>query len=449
LLIKRIFSAFTLILQLSFLLLNPKTILAASIIRDAEIEKFLRDIEVPIFKAANLNINQLKIYIINDNEVNAFVSAGQNIFINIGLIRIYHSCDALIGVLAHETGHIAAGHLARNSEEAATIEKAMIINYLLGIGAMLAGQYEVGEATILGGSQTYLRLFMKYSRAQEEAADKLALNYLDKLQYPADGLLKLLQFFDSKQIGLRNNIDEFALSHPISKKRIDFIKHHTQLAKYNNQKINLLLQPSMQWVLIKLEAFSDDLNQVIQKYKNFKDSDLKFYALAIANYRLGNVALAINNIDKVILNNPYNGFLYELKAQFILAAGDLVNAILNYNQALKLIDEENSVLIKLALSNSIIALENNDLDLLKLAIKYLKEASKQEDDNLLVFRSLAIAYKKLNDQGRSYLALADYNLIAGNYGEAIKFANLAKKNLNNDAKSDLLHCDDILKITDK
>ncbi len=418
-----------------------------SFIRDAETEKFLRDIETPILRAAGLNVNNIRIYIVNDSEINSFVGGGQNIFVNTGLIRKFNTPNALIGVLAHETGHIAAGHIARSSEQAQEINQQMIIGYLLGIGAMISGQGDVGSAVIFGGSQTYQRLYMKYSRGQEEAADKLAVSYLDKIHYPANGLFDLLKSFKREEIGLKDQ-DEFYLSHPVTTKRIDFIKSHIELTKYDDQKINQLLIKEMQWILVKLEAFIDNPDQIVIKYQNIEDSDLKFYALAIANYRLGKINQAVDDIDKVIANNRGNGFLYELKAQILLKSKQTMAAILNYHQALKLIAKKDNLLVKISLSEAIIALNSGDKELLQLAINYLKSATNQENDNPLIYRDLAATYIQIGDKARYYLSLADFNLSIGNQVAAIKFAKLAKENLDKNSVTDLIHLDDIISSYD-
>src|SRR3990167_8557881 len=168
-----------------------------SLIRDAETAKFLRALSQPIFKEAGLNSQNIKIYIVNDDSINAFVSGGQNVFINTGLIRKYNTPNALIGVIAHETGHITAGHLARSAEGAKEAQNAMLLSYLLGIGAAISGAPDAGAAVILGGSQSAQRLYMKFTRTQEEAADAHAIEYLDKMRYPADGLIKLLEFYQT------------------------------------------------------------------------------------------------------------------------------------------------------------------------------------------------------------------------------------------------------------
>jgi len=174
---------------------------APSLIRDAETEKFLRDLSEPIFRAANLDPKNISIYIVNDDGLNAFVSGGQNVFINTGLLQKYKTPDTLIGVIAHETGHIAAGHLARSGEAADQAQGAMLLSYLLGIGAVVAGSPDAGMALIAGGSNTAERLYTKFTRTQEEAADNHAIEYLNTLAYPADGLVELLELFESQTVG--------------------------------------------------------------------------------------------------------------------------------------------------------------------------------------------------------------------------------------------------------
>ena len=206
--VKRKFNFFSLIL---IFFLAKNSFAGVSLIRDAETEKFLHELSDPIFRAADLDVQNIKIYIVNDNSINAFVSGGQNVFINTGLILKFRTPDALIGVIAHETGHIAAGHLARSSEGAEQAQGAMLLSYLLGIGAAVAGSPEAGIALISGGSGSAQRLYMKFTRTQEEAADQHAIEYLDKMKYPADGLIKLLEFFEAEMVGYKGQIDEYLL----------------------------------------------------------------------------------------------------------------------------------------------------------------------------------------------------------------------------------------------
>jgi predicted Zn-dependent protease len=416
-----------------------------SLIRDAETEKFLRNLTNPIFKAADLNAENIKIYIVNDDGINAFVSGGQNVFINTGLIRKFKTPDALIGVIAHESGHITAGHLARSSEGEKEAQGAMFLSYLLGIGAAVAGSPDAGMALIAGGSQTAQRIFMKFTRTQEEAADQHAIAYLDKMRYPADGLVNLLEFFESEMIGYKDQLDEYLLSHPISRKRIELIKTRNAGKNFSDKKINQKLQPEMNRVLAKLDGFIENPDNLLQKYKNQND-DVANYIKSIAFFRKGKADEALKLLDEIIIKNPKDGFLFELQGEILFGSGRVEDSIISYNQAIKLLPKEDSTLAKISFSSSILALKKNDKDLIGLAIKRLEEAKEIENENPFLFRQLAAAFSKINDEARSLLALAELNLLTGNKEKCRKYAKEAKEKFDKSAKYELLRADDLIEL---
>lgn len=418
------------------------------LIRDAETEKFLRDLSNPIFKAANLDVKNIKIYIVNDESINAFVSGGQNVFINTGLITKYQTPDALIGVIAHETGHIAAGHIARSSEEIKNAENGMFLSYLLGIGAILGGVPQAGEALILGGSNISEKLFMKYTRGQEEAADQHAINYLDKMSYPANGLVTLLEYFESQMIGLKNQIDEYALSHPVSKKRINLIKDRTKDKNFSDKAINEKLQKSMTRVIAKLDAFILSPDFTLKKYQNRSDETAN-YAKSIAYFRKGETEKSLKLLDKIISDNSRDGFLLELKGQILFESGKVHDSIITYHKAIKLLTKEDAAQSKIAFATAILAMKKHDDDLINLAIKTLKDCQKYEMENPFLYKQLGLAYSKLGDEGRSYLALAEYNYTQGNKKKTENFAKKAKEKLPKIAKEELLRADDLLELAKK
>ena len=93
----------------------------ANIIRDTEIEEAIRIWANPIFEASGLNKDSIDIYLISDSSVNAFVTNGQKIFLNTGLLFKVSSASGLSGVIAHETGHITSGHIVRTREKIRSI----------------------------------------------------------------------------------------------------------------------------------------------------------------------------------------------------------------------------------------------------------------------------------------------------------------------------------------
>jgi predicted Zn-dependent protease len=436
---KLLFCAFFLFAQNAF---------ATSLIRDAETEKFLHQLADPIFVAAGLNPKNINIYIVNDSSINAFVSGGQNVFINTGLIRKYKTPDALIGVLAHETGHIVGGHLARSSEGAAEAEGAMLLSYLLGIGAIAAGAPDAGTAILMGGNQTAQRIYLKFTRNQEEAADQYAIEFLDKMRYPANGLIELLSFFKSEMSPYKNQIDEYLLSHPVSQKRIDVIKARTADKNFSNKEINQKLQTAMNRVLIKLEAFIDNPDALLQKYQNQNSLEAN-YIKSVALFKKGKVDESLSLLDPIISKNPRDGFLFELKGQILFESGRIQDSIIAYNQAVKLLPENDNAVIKVALGLAILSLKTDDKDLMKLAIKHLEDAKKYEKENPLLFKQLANGYSRIGDEGRSLLALAEFNFLISDNKKCQKYARDAKEKLKKSDKAELLRADDLLELAKK
>lgn len=431
------------VIQLILVLFLTKISYAQSLIRDGEVEKFLYELSTPIFNAADLESNNIKIYIVNDNSINAFVALGQNIFINTGLIFKYQTPDTLIGVIAHEVGHIKGGHLARAGEGAEGANNAMILSYLLGLGAIISGAPDAGAALIMGGSQSAQRLYMKFTRAQEEAADQYAVAYLQKISYPPDGLIKLLEFFDSEMIPYKNQIDEYLLSHPVSKKRIDLLKSRTDGWNFSNKKTNDKLQKQMARISAKLEGFIANPDETLEKYQNKNDENSN-YTKSIAYFRLGKIARALELLNPIIEKNSDDGFLYELKAQMLFERGQMQNAVLLYHRALRLIPPRYNTMTKISFAASILGVKTNDLQLINLAIKNLKEARAKEDDNAIIFKYLSDAYNKIHQEGKSYLALAQYSFAINQIEKAEKYAKRAKEKLKKTDKIELLALEDLL-----
>jgi predicted Zn-dependent protease len=417
--------------------------MSLAIIRDGEIESFIQKLSQPLIKAANLESKNIKFYIINDPTINAFVAGGQNIFLNSGLITKYYDPDILRGVIAHEIAHIASGHLARSNEEIEKATNLMMLSYLAGIVSAAASGSDAGYAMLMGGNQIAERFFLKYNRSQEEAADILALEYLKKTNNSPLGLLKILQFFKSQMLG-NKIIDEYALTHPISQKRIDFIK-----ANLKNFPINIyhkMLKKEdfqMQRIVAKLQGFLDNIETSLKATKGKNDFS-SLYQRSIALFRSGQIAQSLKIIEKLLLDNPNDAYLLELQGQILYESGDLKNSIISYQKSLKL--NKNNNLAKMIFAKAILDLDSDNLELINLAIKNLKEILFIEKDNLKIYKILSNAYKKLGDDANYNLILAEYYFIQKEYDEAKKYAKKSQKLFpDDDVKS--LRILDILELS--
>lgn len=394
-----------------------------SLVRDAEIEDFLYEISKPIFKSAKLNPNNIKFYIVSDSSINAFVMSGQNIFINTGTLTSFDTPDAILGIIAHETGHISAGHLARYNSETSSIQDVSIGSILLGVGALLAGAPEIGQAVIFGGLQIGQQSVLQYTRVQEEEADTLAIQYLNNDNLSASALLKSLDKFYIDELQYENEMEYYS-THPLSRNRKQFIESKLKNDKFSNDKFNSKYGREFNFIKAKILAYQKRQGQKIDI--DFK-SDYGKYAEAIISMNENNTKLALKDIDYLIskyLNNPY---FYELKGDIFLKENNVEAALRGYNIADKIL--RNNTLMKKMIAFIIIKYEQNDMYQEAIDnLNFVIQADTQDNGSL---KLLAEAYFKNNEKAMSYLTLAKYYITVKDDKKVEKYIEMAKKETNN------------------
>ena len=417
----------------SFLLLcliTFSTLVSANIIRDAEIENFLKEISHPIFSEANLNLNSVDIYIFNDKSINAFVACGQKIFVNTGLIQSFETPSMLRGVMAHETGHIAGGHLARSDEALERAQTPMIVGLLLGIGAAIAGDGDAAQALLLGSQQIAQGMVAKYSRSQESAADQAAIKYLEGIKKSSNGMLEVLYKFANQEALSSNRQSVRVRSHPISRDRIRSLEQKVNKSQFINERDNEKILFQYKMIQAKLDGFLNNPNDVIRKAK--KDSSLIFnkYSLAVAYYRKALLKESLSALNEMINQYPNNPWFYELKGQVLYESGKIRESIIPYRKSLSI--SPNEPLLMVALATALNALENksNAIE----AISLLKKSLKHDQKNTQTWFQLAISYSRINDIGNAELASAERHFLTGN----VKMASFhAKKSLKYNKNSSI------------
>ena len=415
-----------------------------SLIVDSEIEHYLLELSKPLMKAANLDTNSISFYIVNDDSINAFVTKGENIFVNSGLIAKSDDPALLAGVMAHEIGHIAGRHIAVSDEAVSGVNNVLILSYIAGIAAALAASSgDAASALILGGSHVAQRSALKYTRNHEESADQMALNFLQYANYSADGLLRLMQIIKGYERSFEENIDQYAITHPISINRINHIANYIE-GNPNDFQINANLQHKAKMVKAKLDGFLIDTNEALNYYKCGQIQCI--YARSIAYYRKNQINKSLKLIDNLINLEPENGYFYELKGQVLFENNDVKGSILNYKKALNLIKLDKSI-IRILYANSILTLNDNSQVAITDAIDNLILARIKQKNNWKIYYLLAKAYKQKNDDAKSLIYLGYYNLFTENFDQAIKNANDAKEKFDLNEKEILL-ADDLINIAE-
>lgn len=393
---------------------------AAGLIRDSEIEDLISDYATPIFRAAGIASQNVHIHIISDQSFNAFVIDGQNMFVHVGAIMKSETPNQLIGVLAHEAGHIAGGHLARLKVQIARMQSAALIMNILGLGAMIGGAVagggndmgEAGAAVLQGGNAMLMRSLLSYRRVEESAADQAAVSYLNQTKQSTLGMLQTFRFFADQSLGSAVIIDPYVQSHPMPQDRIAQLRDLAERSPHFNVKDSPQLQFRHDLVRAKLVGFMNKNNAAVV-YRKYPEKDQSLparYARAIARNFSGGAQRSIAEIDGLLAEQPNNPYFHELKGQFLLESGNVNAAIGPLNKAVSL--SPNSGLMRIMLGQAQIAANNPGL--LNEAVTNLKRGLAKESQSALGYRQLAQAFGRMNRIAEADLASAQASFFEGN-----------------------------------
>jgi predicted Zn-dependent protease len=382
---------------------------AESYIRDTEIETDIRTMVTPIWKAAGLDPNALHVYLIENKQINAFVAGGQNEFINTGLIMRAQTPNQLIGVLAHETGHIAGGHLTRFQEAVRNASIEGIIALVLGAAATVAARGSGGGAAMLPAEGVAERALMQYSITQEASADHAAMTFLDASGQSARGLLQFFQILQGEMMLSGIHEDPYLRTHPLTAQRIDYVRNHVEHSRFSDVPDSQTNVDLLKRTKVKLDAFISPPSSTLAAFPEKDQSVLARYARAIAYYRIPRLDKALPTIDGLIRDFPKDPYFRELKGQMLFENGRISDAIPPYEEAVRL--APGAPLLRISLAQTYI--ESNDPKINKRAIAYLNDALRTEDKEVGAWRLLATAYGRDNQMGMAALALAEEGLSAG------------------------------------
>ncbi|MGE3247428.1 MAG: M48 family metalloprotease, partial [Beijerinckiaceae bacterium] len=384
---------------------------------------------------------------VNNRSFNAFVAGGRNIFIFAGAIMDATTPNELIGVLAHETGHIAGGHLVRQHITMNQLGPVAIAGMLLSAGALATtvrsrnvGGSPIGIAGALTGpAEIMRRAMLSYQRAHEQAADIAALRYLKTTKQSARGLLVTLNRMHQDSMFRTAGVDPYVISHPLPAERLSYLRNQAAESPYWNAKDPATLQRRHDMARAKLVAFVGDASEVGRRYP-LKDQSLAArYARAIGAYRFGRLDAAVGQIDGLIRVQKNNPWFHELKGQALLEGGRPGQAVAPLKRALALAPRATP--IRVMLGHALVATGNPARA--KEAAAVLARATQQEPENAAAFQFLAMAYDRQGNQAMAQLSAAQAMFLAGQYVEARTQAARAQRQLKPRSPA-WLKADDIL-----
>ena len=411
------------------LLLFPPVARAESIslIQDEETERVLASFLIPLFKTAGLNPDEMKIHLVKDDSINAFAAKGLHVFIHTGLLTKADNAQEVVAVLAHETGHIAGGHIVRLYDNIRIAKRNMLLSMLLaGIAGVASRRGDVGMAAMMGAQTSAQSLLMGYRRTEENAADQFAVSLLAKTGHGIVGfeeMMKKLRRQEDYQIDPKTDI--IWQTHPDVRDRLAFIVDQKDKIPPENKRLIARENKAFKNVQAKLYAFLYDPAKTFAK---FPESDTSFparYARAVATYRASEYERAVADINALIKEFPENPYLYELKGQISFETGKNADAIKAYKTAVRLLPDAALFRIGLAQAQTESDKREDWLD----ALDTLRTAGQYMADSPFIWRLFAVAYGKTGQYPMADYALAEYNFHISDDKQAAFFAQKALKEL--------------------
>lgn len=389
---------------------------ALTLIRDAEIESTLEKITAPVIRAAGLSPLTVKIYIIQDDSMNAFVAGGQNIFLHTGLLMRLKTVDQLRAVVAHEVGHIAGGHLTRRDSALGGLRGVAAIGMAGSMAAILSGNPEAGMAIAAGTNNVAQRTALAHSRAEEASADQAGLRYLAIAGGDPSAFLEVLDIFRGQNFQRTLGLDPYAQTHPLSTERLALMKERIEQLPKGKP-----LDPQLAYwhgrMVVKLKGFLQTPRRTLDQYPD-NGEETNLLARAVAWHRFPNVEQTRTTLEALLEIQPNDPYYNEMKGQFLLETGQATAAAEAYHVALDFAPREPLVLAGLGRA----LLNQNTPEATREAREVLAQSVRYDRANAGALRDLAMAEGRLGNDGAAALATAERFLLAGKYPDAIRNA---------------------------
>ncbi|MGL3822398.1 M48 family metalloprotease [Sphingopyxis sp. R3-92] len=403
--------------------------LAQSILRDAETEVLLQNMMDPLTEAAGLQRGQVRVHLLGDRSINAFVAGSQDIYVFSGLIEAADSAEEVQGVLAHELGHVMGGHAIRVNEGAKAATGISLLSLLLGAAAIAAGAGEAGMGVMMAGQQAALGKFLAFTRVQESTADAAGAQYLSTAGISGRGSLAFFKKLQNLEFryGVKQDDDQaYGRTHPMSGDRIQALREVYVIDPAWTKPADPDIEKRFQRVKAKLSGFIAEPERTLRKFPESNNSIPARYARAYAWHKSAYPQKALTEVEGLIQADPNDPYFLELEGQILLESGRPKEAIPALRKAVTI--SRSQPLISATLGHALIATE--DPANYAEAEEVLKTAVALDNQNPFAWYQLGIVYANKGDQARAALASAErYQLMGGQASLALRNADTAMQGL--------------------
>jgi predicted Zn-dependent protease len=418
---KRLYRLFALLL---ILVAHPAY--AQSILRDAETEALLNDASRPLIEAAGLNPRNVRVVLINDPAINAFVAGGQAVYIHSGLIDAADNINEVQGVIAHELGHVTGGHVPLSGQMMKQATGISIVSLVLGIAAMAAGAGDAGAGILAAGQQAAMGSVLAFSRNQESSADAAGVRYLNTAKISGRGMLDFFKKLQSQEFRMAiPQENAYNRTHPLSGQRVANLTADLSAGPGWNVKTPAAMEERFLRVQAKLRGFVNEPRDTLRRYPAADNSMAAHYARAYAYHKSGYPQQAAAETSALVKQAPKDPYFLELEGQILLESGKPVEAIAPLRQATTSTNYQ--PLIATTFGHALLATE--DPKNYDEAEKVLRQAVVRDDQNPFAWYQLGTVYERKGDTARTALAMAEQSSLTGEYPRALYSAKAAMAGL--------------------
>jgi predicted Zn-dependent protease len=390
----------------------------AGLIRDTELETGLQTLAAPLMHAAGYAPDAINIRIIIDSSYNAFVAGERVIYIHSGLLLNAQSAEEILGVIAHELGHLKAGHVPRRDEALRDAGTAGTLAAIAALALATGGApSDAAVGVMVGGTDQAKRKMLRSFRYDEAVADELGLDYLDKAGISSAGLEQMMRRMAAQRALPESRQSQYYQTHPDSAQRLAVYQDHARQDGHKSAPLSAYDTNLMNRLVAKLRAYSEPAQSVLRQTAKTDSADA-IYSQAIAQYRRGDLAVAITLMDQLSAAHPTDPFYHEFRGDILLSMAKAEAAVAAYETALTF--RPNSPQILVNFGRALIA--THDKKRLSRAIEAISAAQKTEPKWAFIHRQLAIAYGRNGDMAAADLALAEEAILLGDDQQAVRMA---------------------------
>ncbi len=398
---------------------------AQGLVRDTEIERVMQAYTDPLLEAAELDPDAVDLYLVGDMEFNAFVTQGQNIFLNTGLIVRAEYPGEIKGVIAHEVGHIQLAHLARLQDAARGGMATMFATMGIGIIAAIAGAPDAGAAIMASAPQFAGLDLARYTRGQEAAADQAAVRLLTGTGQSGQGLVSTFERLAYQERLSFARRWEYFRSHPLSADRVAALRRNVEASPYFEVEDTPEEIAELARIQAKIIGFMAPPSQTFERYPESDTSIPARYARSVAYFKEGQLADAEREIAALLEAEPENPYFFELLGQVRFESGSIADSIAPTRRAVELMPD--APLLQIYLARSLVA-EGGDENTQE-ALRHLNQALVREPSNTFGWFQKAMAHQALGQTAMAELATAERYFAIGDERQAHLFARRAHDGL--------------------